>query len=60
MAYFVTGATGFIGSYLVAKLVKRGAPVYAPSPDGQRFLVNQILDDVPTPPITVILNWQKR
>ncbi len=29
MAYFVTGATGFIGSYLVAKLVKRGAPVYA-------------------------------
>jgi NAD(P)-dependent dehydrogenase (short-subunit alcohol dehydrogenase family) len=29
MAYFVTGATGFIGSYLVAKLVKRGEPVYA-------------------------------
>ena len=29
MAYFVTGATGFIGSYLVAKLVKRGVPVYA-------------------------------
>jgi NAD(P)-dependent dehydrogenase (short-subunit alcohol dehydrogenase family) len=29
MAYFVTGATGFIGSYLVAKLVKRGGPVYA-------------------------------
>ena len=29
MAYFVTGATGFIGCYLVAKLVKRGTPVYA-------------------------------
>ena len=28
MAYFVTGATGFIGSYLVAKLVTRGEPVY--------------------------------
>ncbi|HSQ81192.1 MAG TPA: SDR family oxidoreductase [Casimicrobiaceae bacterium] len=29
MAYFVTGATGFIGRYLVANLVSRGEPVYA-------------------------------
>src|SRR5436190_7511165 len=28
MAYFVTGATGFIGSYLIAKLVERGGPIY--------------------------------
>ncbi len=28
MAYFVTGATGFIGRYLTANLVKRGKPVY--------------------------------
>ena len=29
MAYFVTGATGFIGSYLVSRLVARGSPIYA-------------------------------
>jgi nucleoside-diphosphate-sugar epimerase len=28
MAYFVTGATGFIGRYLVANLLRRGQPVY--------------------------------
>src|SRR5512144_2598374 len=28
MAYFVTGATGFIGQFVVANLVKRGEPVY--------------------------------
>jgi thioester reductase-like protein len=28
MAYFVTGATGFIGRYLVANLLKRGQPIY--------------------------------
>ena len=28
MAYFVTGATGFIGRFLVANLVQRGKPIY--------------------------------
>ena len=28
MAYFVTGATGFIGRYLMANLVARGEPIY--------------------------------
>jgi NAD(P)-dependent dehydrogenase (short-subunit alcohol dehydrogenase family) len=28
MAYFVTGATGFIGRFFVANLVKRGRPVF--------------------------------
>jgi len=28
MAYFVTGATGFIGRYLTTNLVKRGEPIY--------------------------------
>jgi len=29
MAYFVTGATGFIGRFLVENLLKRGEPVFA-------------------------------
>jgi thioester reductase-like protein len=28
MAYFVTGATGFIGRFVVANLLKRGKPVH--------------------------------
>ena len=28
MAYFVTGATGFIGRFVVANLLKRGKPIY--------------------------------
>src|SRR4029078_12939046 len=28
MAYFVTGATGFIGRFLVANLLKRGKPIH--------------------------------
>jgi Tol biopolymer transport system component len=33
---------------------------YAPAADGQRFLLNQIVEDVPAAPITVILNWRGR
>ena len=27
------------------------------SPDGERFLFNTFVQDVPTPPITIVLNW---
>jgi hypothetical protein len=50
--------------------VERGTPValfstrpgstFEPSPDGQRFLVNAVIEDPPTPPIVVILNWAGR
>lgn len=33
-------------------------PQYVVSPDGQRFLVNTIVEQGPTPPISVILNWK--
>ena len=32
MAYFVTGATGFIGRYLVANLLQRGQPSFFSEP----------------------------
>ena len=34
MAYFVTGATGFIGRYLVANLLRRGQPDLRAGPQG--------------------------
>jgi hypothetical protein len=30
------------------------------SPDGQRFLVNTSVENVTTPPITVVLNWKPK
>ena len=30
---------------------------YAPSRDGQRFLVSVALEKAPAPPINVVLNW---
>ena len=32
--------------------------LFEPAADGQRFLVNVVLDEARTPPITVILNWR--
>ena len=33
---------------------------FAPSRDGQRFLINEVLEDVPIPPVTIVLNWRRR
>ena len=35
-----------------------GRRVYAPSGDGQRFLIARRLDETSGVPITVVLNWQ--
>jgi hypothetical protein len=34
-----------------------GIPVYAPSPDGKRFLISTQVQDTGATPITVVLNW---
>ena len=51
-------------------LVEHGTPAplfrvpnlvaYTPAADGQKFLVNEILGSVSTPPITVIMNWRRK
>jgi hypothetical protein len=33
---------------------------YAVSPDGQSFVMNSVLEEASTSPITVILNWKPR
>src|SRR5262249_52746894 len=37
-----------------------GGPHFAVSPDGQRFLVNTIVGEGETAPLTVILNWKAK
>ena len=32
-------------------------PQYAVAADGQRFLINTIVEDAAKPPVTVVLNW---
>jgi hypothetical protein len=33
---------------------------FAPARDGQHFLINEVLEEVPIPPLTIILNWRPR
>jgi hypothetical protein len=38
----------------------RPGTFYTAARDGQRFLVNTSIDDNPTAPVTVVLNWARR
>ena len=45
MAYFVTGATGFIGRFLVANLLKRREPIYALVRKGSQKKLAELRDE---------------
>ncbi|HYB33644.1 MAG TPA: SDR family oxidoreductase [Steroidobacteraceae bacterium] len=45
MAYFVTGATGFIGRHVVSELAARGEPIYALVRPGSRARLERIVHD---------------
>jgi hypothetical protein len=32
-------------------------PVYVPTRDGQRFLINVVVEEMASSPVTVVLNW---
>ena len=55
----VNGSTVEAGTP-VALFAMRPGSEFAATPDGQRFLINTLLEDAATPPITVILNWKPR
>ena len=65
--YFVAVA---IGTTAKGDAVEHGAPIrlfrlttgssVAPSRDGQRFLINEVLEDLPIAPLTIVLNWRPR
>ncbi len=64
--YFVSGnklmvvsATGGIEfqSGTPQQLFEIEGTQYAPSKDGQRFLVSVVTERAPAPPINVVLNW---
>ena len=56
----LAGADSFEASVpqpLFAIRRKEGGWSYDSSPDGQTFVVNQLLTDAPAEPLTVVLNW---
>ncbi len=64
--YFVSGNKMMAVSVTLGTEVQSGLPQplfeiegtnYAPSKDGQRFLIPVVTEKAPTPPINVVLNW---
>ena len=64
--YFVAGNKLMAVSVALGTEVQSGTPQplfeiegpnYAPSKDGQRFLVPVVTEKAPAPPINVVLNW---
>ncbi|QQS47403.1 MAG: protein kinase [Acidobacteriota bacterium] len=64
--YFAAGNKLMAVSVMLSAEVQSGAPQplfdlegteYAPSKDGQRFLVPVVTEKAPPPPINVVLNW---
>ena len=49
MAYFVTGATGFIGSHLLPKLLKRKGKIYVLVRSGSKKKLNALLEKLNAP-----------
>jgi len=54
MAYFVTGATGFIGSHLLPKLFKRKGKIYVLVRSGSKKKLNALLEKLNAPKNRVV------
>ena len=54
MAYFVTGATGFIGSHLLPKLFQRKGKIYVLVRSGSKKKMNALLEKINAPKGRVI------
>ena len=51
-------ALGFLCSRIRVRGMPTGQTQFAVSSDGQRFLMNTLIEDIVTSPITMILNWK--
>lgn len=57
LSYDSTGITAAPPRPIVTVEVGGPRSFYDVTPDGQRFLVNSVLDRTAAPPITLIVNW---